>query len=80
MPRPVNCCHQVPVWRSYITRSECRSLPVVPKVRRTDAPSGPVTCAAKTMAALHSGQKVTATGVPPTVSLTISCQVRTRSG
>ena len=28
---PRNCCHQLSVWRSYITRSEFRSLPVVPK-------------------------------------------------
>lgn len=34
----------------------------------------------KTMLALQSGQKVTATGRPPTVSLTISCQMRIARG
>src|SRR5262245_17466266 len=33
-----------------------------------------------TIAALHKGQQVTATGTPPTTSLVISCQIRMRSG
>ena len=34
----------------------------------------------KASAELHSGQYVTATGTPPTVSLTISCHVSTWTG
>ena len=46
-PRPVACCHQDSVWRSYMTRSLKRRLPVVPKswtchraCDRTRAPCG----------------------------------------
>ena len=49
--RPVTCCHQLSVCRSYITRSELRSLPVVPK-SSTRSP----TRRSNTTAALHSGQ------------------------
>src|SRR5262249_37776339 len=51
MASPVNCCHQLSVCRSYITRSEFRSFPVVPKSR-----TRPSTTHSNTSAALHSGQ------------------------
>lgn len=75
MPLPVNCCHQDSVWRSYITRSEKRSLPVVPKSSARSP-----TRRSNTIDALHSGQKVTATGTPSTLSFTISWYMRICSG
>ena len=69
---PANCCHQVSVWRSYMTRSELRRFPLVPK-----SSSCPSSVRSKTRAVLQSGQNVTAIGVPPRVSLAISCQIRT---
>jgi hypothetical protein len=64
---PVNCCHHPCVCLSYLTRSLLRTLPVVPK-----SSSRAATLRSKSMAALHNGQKVTATGVSPGRSLTIS--------
>ena len=60
---------------SYMTRSESRTLPVVPNksVR-------PGTRRSNAIATLHNGQKVTATGIPPMRSLTISFQIRICSG
>ena len=52
--------------------SEFRSLPETPN---SQTPPGRVR-RSNTMAELHSGQKVTATGTPATLSFTISCQVR----
>ncbi len=71
MPRPVACCHHDSVCRSYITRSECRRLPLTPK-----SSTWPSTDRSKAMAVWQSGQKVTATGTPASVSLTISCHIR----
>ena len=70
MQSPPNCCHQLSVSRSYMTRSELRSLPVVPKLKVR-----PGIRRSKTTEELQSGHHVTAIGVPPTVSLTISCQI-----
>ena len=75
MQSPPNCCHQLSVSRSYITRSELRSLPVVPKVRIR-----PAARRSNTTEELHSGHQVIAMGIPPTVSFTISCQIMIRSG
>ena len=51
--------------------SEWRSLPETPKV------SVPASVRrSKVSAELHKGQKVTATGTPPTTSFTISCHIR----
>jgi len=75
IPWPRNCCHQLSVCRSYMTRSELRSLPVVPK-----SSTRPSSRRSNTTAVLHSGQKVTVTGTPPIESLTISCQIRIFNG
>ncbi len=75
MPWPVACCHQVSVWRSYMTMSEKRRLPLTPKSWTV-----PSRVRSKASAVWQSGQKVTMTGTSPTVSLTISCQVSTASG
>ena len=72
---PVNCCHQDSVWRSHITRSELRRLPVVPNVS-----SRPSTRRSKTSDELHRGQNVTAIGCPPKSSLTTSCHAGVPTG
>jgi hypothetical protein len=41
---------------------------------------GPVLRRPEAKAELHNGQYVTAIGTPPTVSLTISCQIRIWTG
>ena len=71
IPRPSACCHQLWVSRSYMIMSELRSLPDTPKLNTC-----PFTRRSKVIPELHNGQKVTATGIPPTVSFTISCHVR----
>jgi len=75
MHSPLNCYHQLSVSRSYMTRSELRSFPVVPKLNVR-----PPTRRSNATEELHNGHQVTAMGVPPTVSLTISCQIRMRRG
>ena len=75
MASPVSCCHQVWVCRSYMIRSLFRKLPDTPKSN-----TRPSNVRLKAKAELHSGQKVTMTGSPPTTSFTTSCQVRMASG
>jgi hypothetical protein len=58
-----------------MTRSEFRSLPVVPKLS-VRLP----TRRSKTIDELQRGHQVAAIGVPPIVSFTISCQIMMRSG
>src|ERR671922_2475519 len=70
-----SCCHHDSVWRSHMTRSERRRLPVEPKVKVRPATRG-----SKTSDELQSGQYVTAIGWPPSLSLTISCQTRICTG
>ena len=59
------------VWWSYITSAFIISLPDTPKV----CSSSPMV-RLYTIAEKQSGHHVTATGLPPTVSLTISCALR----
>ncbi len=66
-PRLKNWLHRVSVWWSYITRAFIMSLPDTPKVWVL-----PSSSRAYTMPVKHRGHQVTATGTPPTVSLTIS--------
>ena len=68
MPFRRNWLHSVLVWWSYITSAFMMSLPDTPKVCSSPLISRPYTMAEK-----QSGHHVTATGTPPTTSLTISC-------
>ena len=75
--RPVNWFHRLEVARSYISLLERYSSPDEPNV---NGASRPGTRPANRMPAPHSVQYARLTGVPPTVSLTISCQSAMRSG
>ena len=68
---PRNWLHSVSVSLSYITRAFMMSLPDTPNVSVSA-----FTVRAYTMPVKHSGHHVTATGSPPTVSLTISWPLR----
>jgi len=55
--------------------SELRSLPVTPKLKFLQ-----LTRPSKVIPELHSGQKVTAIGIPPTMSFTIGDLIIAKSG
>ena len=55
--------------------SEFLNLPDVPKSKISSS-----NLLSKTIDALHKGQYVTVTGIPPISSFTISCQVKTCIG
>ena len=61
IPSPVNCCHHVSVCLSYIIKSDFLNLPDVPKSKTLFS-----NLLSKTIDALHNGQYVTETGIPPT--------------
>ena len=69
--RPRNWLHSESVWRSYMTMAFRISLPETPKVRVR-----PSNSRAYTMPVKQSGHQVTAIGLPPTVSFTISRLLR----
>ena len=55
--------------------SELRSLPVTPKLKFLQ-----LTRPSKVIPELHSGQKVTAIGIPPTMSFTIGDLIIAKNG
>ena len=75
MACPRNWLQRLRVWWSYMTRTFMISLPETPKVW-----TAPSISRAYTMPEKQSGHQVTATGWPPTTSLTISCRLRTEIG
>ncbi|HYV01432.1 MAG TPA: hypothetical protein VEM93_03715 [Actinomycetota bacterium] len=75
MATPSSCRHWLTVSRSNITRFAKFSWPVTANVSVR-----PSTRREKATALLHRGQKVTAIGLPPTTSFTISWYARIWTG